>query len=466
MNLTTRLGTIAAGAVAVAVVGVSALAFVLVREELYRQLDAQLASDARTVATEPERWIVQLPGPVPVPSRQRHGFDESDLGPRWQVLSPDGRPYAPALPVTDGALAVATGRAGRRIEIIHVDGAQLRMMTVPVSGGGAVQMAQPLEPVQHTLARLAALLAVGCLGGVALAALLGRSVARAGLAPIHQLTGAVERVTETGDLLTAIPVHGQDEVARLSRAFNRMLGALTESRAAQRALVEDAGHELRTPLTSLRTNIELLARAEQEPSSGRVLPPQDRARLMQDLQTQVVELTQLTNELVDLAREETSAELAESVDLADVVAAAVDRCRVRASVPIDVDVVSAGLVGRPAALERMVLNLLDNAAKWSPPGGRVRVRLRADGELIELTVADDGPGIDEADRPRVFERFYRAPAARSMPGSGLGLAIVAQTVAQHGGAVTAEGAPEGGALLRVLLPSNSSHFLIQEGGAF
>lgn len=456
MSLTNRLSVIAALAVAVAVVAVSGLAFLLVREELYRQLDAQLDADARTIAAQPDQWMARAPVKAPYPGGfpgERHPFGRGDIGPQWQIISIKGVANTSALPITDATLAVLDGRAARSRETVAVDGEQLRMVTLRVDERGTIQVAQQLDPLTQTLHRLALLLALGCLGGAALAALLGRSVARAGLAPIHQLTGAVEQVAATRDLQTAIPVHGRDEVARLAGAFNGMLAALTASRAAQRALVEDAGHELRTPLTSLRTNIELLVRAEADPA--RVLPAQDRVRLMQDLETQVVELTQLTNELVDLAREETSPERAELVDLADVVAAAIDRARSRTAVPIDADLMTAELTGRPGALERMVLNLLDNAAKWSPAGGRVAVRLRDGGERIELTVVDEGPGIDDADRPRVFERFYRSAAARAMPGSGLGLAIVAQTVAQHGGVVTAERAPGGGALLRVLLPPNS-----------
>jgi two-component system sensor histidine kinase MprB len=275
---------------------------------------------------------------------------------------------------------------------------------------------------------------------------------------VERLTGAVERVAATQNLQAAIPVSGEDEIARLARSVNMMLAALDSSRAAQRMLVEDAGHELRTPLTSLRTNIELLIRADTA-VSGRLLPAEDRAKLLQDLEVQVVELTQLTNELVELAREDASPEPVEEVELADVVSAAVQRARLRAtSVEFRTDLRPAAVTGRPLALERMVLNLLDNAAKWSPPHGTVQIGLSADGATAVLTVADSGPGIDGEDVPRVFERFYRATAARSMPGSGLGLAIVAQTVAQHGGAVTAGRSETGGALMTVRLPLHDDVF--------
>ncbi|MGC9665242.1 ATP-binding protein [Planosporangium sp. 12N6] len=461
LSLRARLSAIVAVAVAVAVVAVGSLAWLAVRAELYRQLDAQLSADAGVIATHPD----QLPSAVaPVEPDGRDGDWHGGpgprvrrvIGPRWQVLDPTGTPAAgvmPVLPVTPAARAIAaSGRANAREEV-EVGSTTYRMLTVPAQGGGAVQVAVPRDPTDRTLGALGLLLALGCLAGVAGAALLGRTVARAGLAPVERLTDAVEHVAATQNLQAAIPVSGEDEIARLARSVNAMLAALESSRTAQRTLVEDAGHELRTPLTSLRTNIELLIRADTT-DTGRLLPAEDRAKLLQDLEIQVVELTQLTNELVELARQDASPEPDEEVDLADVVAAAVQRARLRAtSVTYETALRPAVVTGRPQALERMVLNLLDNAAKWSPARGTVEVTLSHEAGGVLFTVADAGPGIDDRDLPRVFERFYRATSARSMPGSGLGLAIVAQTVAQHHGTVTAGRSTAGGALFSVRLPA-------------
>jgi two-component system sensor histidine kinase MprB len=452
--------------VAVAVVAVAGLAWLVVRAAMNGQLDQQITNDARTIATQPGQWRDVAPPVEPWPDRDGHGYRvPHDLGPRWQVVDQAGTPStgpasAPALPVTARALRVAAGVAPLSMENVKIGGTTYRMVTAPTTGGGAVQVAASREPVDRTLGVLGVMMAFCCLAGIAGAALLGRTVARAGLAPVERLTGAVERVAATQDLQAAIPVTGEDEVARLARSVNAMLAALESSRAAQRMLVEDAGHELRTPLTSIRTNIELLVHAEAGGGSGRRLAAEDRARLLQDLQVQVVELTQLTSELVELAREDASPEPVQEVELVDVVTSAVERVRVRApAVTVDASLEPAVVCGRPVALERTVLNLLDNAAKWSPPGGTVRVRLDTGPDpdpsgrrYATLAIADAGPGIDEQDRPRVFERFYRAAAARSMPGSGLGLAIVAQTVAQHGGAVQVGTSTDGGALLTVRLP--------------
>jgi two-component system sensor histidine kinase MprB len=462
LSLRSRLSLIAASAVAVAVIAVGALAWLVVRAELYQQLDVQLDTDARAIAAEPSRWHASSTVPEPPDEHGGEYRDRRPIGPRWQVLTAAGAPAggaAATLPVTGAARDVAAGRTAQAREEVEVGPLTYHVLTVPATGGGAVQVALARDPTDHTLGELGLLLAIGCLAGVAGAAVLGRTVARAGLAPVERLTGAVEQVAATQDLRAAIPVSGEDEIARLARSVNAMLGALDSSRAAQRMLVEDASHELRTPLTSLRTNIELLIRADTGGAAGRLLPAEDRARLLQDLEVQVVELTQLTNELVVLARQDAGDEPVEDVDLREVVVAAVQRARVRApAVTFDAALRPAVVAGRPATLERMVLNLLDNAAKWSPPEGTVRIGLVANPGIAVLTVADTGPGIDDEDVPRVFERFYRATAARSMPGSGLGLAIVAQAVAQHRGTVSAGRSAAGGALLTVRLPLHGNGF--------
>jgi two-component system, OmpR family, sensor histidine kinase MprB len=242
-------------------------------------------------------------------------------------------------------------------------------------------------------------------------------------------------------------VRGSDEVARLAGSLNAMLTALDDSRRRQRRLVADAGHELRTPLTSLRTNIELLVHADLHPE--RSLSAADRRALLVDLQAQLRELSGLVADLVDAARDEVLEDPVEDVQLADLVAGGMERARLRApTVRFDVDLQPTVVRGRRQLLERAVTNVLDNAAKWSPQGGTVEVWLRGG----ELAVRDHGPGIAGEDLPLVFDRFYRAPAARHLPGSGLGLAIVREAVQAHGGTVEVTSAPGGGTTVRLQLP--------------
>jgi two-component system sensor histidine kinase MprB len=282
------------------------------------------------------------------------------------------------------------------------------------------------------------------LAGVIGAAAAGWAIARNGLRPVRRLTFNVERIARTEDL-TPLPVEGDDEIARLATAFNTMLAALSASRDRQRRLVVDAGHELRTPLTSLRTNLELLLQADD--SGG--LEPESRAELLDDVGAQIEEMSNLVGDLVELARDEPVRSAVEQVDLAEIADRAIARARRRGTgLTFEVDLEPWWVTGESASLERAVTNLLDNAVKWSPPQGTVTVRLVHG----TLTVDDEGPGIDPADREQVFERFYRADESRSMPGSGLGLSIVRQVVERHAGSVRVDENEAGGTRMVVQLP--------------
>ncbi len=322
-----------------------------------------------------------------------------------------------------------------------------RVVAVPAAQPGqAVVLAQSLAPQQATLSKLGAVMLFFGVAGVVVAAAAGWAVAHNGLRPVRRLTHSVERIARTEDL-RPLPVEGDDEIARLAVAFNQMLTALAASRDRQRRLVADAGHELRTPLTSLRTNLDLLAQAGQE------LPEESRAELIDDVRAQIEELTTLIGDLVELSRDDPLPTVVEEVDLGDVVDRALGRVRRRApGVTFTADIEPWWVTGEAAGLERAVANLLDNAAKWSPPDGTVAIVLTEG----ELTVDDQGPGISEEDLPHVFERFWRSDESRAMPGSGLGLSIVAQVIERHAGTVTAGPAPGGGTRLVVRLPGRTS----------
>jgi two-component system sensor histidine kinase MprB len=315
------------------------------------------------------------------------------------------------------------------------------VITVPYAQGFAVQIARPLTEVDHSLGRIRTYLLIIAAIGIAVAAALGLAVARTALAPVRRLTGATEKVTATGDLSERIEATGSDELSRLAGSFNMMLGALEESTRAQQQLVGDASHELRTPLTSLRTNVEVLA-------GERELPDDERRRLLNDVVEQLDEMTTLVGELSELARGHHEPGQAEDVRLDLLAADAVERTRRnRPGVTFRTDFEETFVHGVPARIERAIANLLDNAAKWSPAGGEVEVGVKQG----EVTVRDHGPGIDPADLPYVFDRFYRASSARGMPGSGLGLAIVKQVAQSHGGEVVAEPADGGGTRMSLRL---------------
>ena len=279
------------------------------------------------------------------------------------------------------------------------------------------------------------------LAGIGVAAVLGALVARTALKPVRRLTTEAEVVTETQDLGHRIEVHGHDELARLGASFNTMLAALEESQRAQRQLVADASHELRTPLTSLRTNIEVLARRGD-------LPDEKREALLSDVVGQLEEMSLLVTNLVELASERPRAR-GDQTQLDVLTQEAVDRAqRLAPQVAFRTELQESVVRAVPSRLERAIANLLDNAVKWSPPGGEIEVSVAGG----EVTVRDHGPGIDDADLPYVFDRFYRAPSARPLPGFGLGLALVRQVADEHGGTVAVERPDGGGTLVRLRVP--------------
>jgi two-component system sensor histidine kinase MprB len=352
-----------------------------------------------------------------------------------------------AAPVGQPEYDVAAGRLAQCTRTVTTSEGVFRVISMRTHTGEALVLATSMAPTEATLHTLGLVSVLVGLAGIAIAGTAGFLVGRAALRPVERLTVATEYIARTGDL-RRIEVTGDDELARLTTSFNTMLSALARSQDYQRRLVADAGHELRTPLTSIRTNLDLLAQAMAEPDNPR-LSAQDRIDLMGDVRAQMEELSLLISDLVELSRDERPAHSVEQIDFAEIVERAVQRVQRRApSLTYGVRLEPWYLEGDPAALERAVTNLLDNAAKWSPPAGTVTVSLRAGA----LQVADQGPGIADEDLAHIFERFYRSPEARTMPGSGLGLAIVRQVAENHGGRVAAARAPGGGALLGVWLP--------------
>jgi two-component system sensor histidine kinase MprB len=456
MSFRARLTLVAAAAVALAVILASAIVYVVVRHQMRGQVDDAVRAQAFQIATGPPLHLE--PG-----ANGKYYLDVHrgviGGGGFVQLVGPHGATFvtfeelgSPPIPVSKKALAVAQGKETEQfMSDASVSGRDFRVMTVPVQNtngqSSALQVAQDLTGVNHTLSKIRKILVGIGLGGIALAAALGLLVSQAALAPVRRMMGATEKVAETGDLSERIETHGADELSRLGASFNAMLGALEDSTRKQRQLVADASHELRTPLTSLRTNIEVLA-------GERTLPPGERERLLHDVIEQLGEMTTLIAGLIELARAEEQPDEPEDVRLDLVAGDAVERARRnRPSIKFETDLSESLVHGVPSTIERAVANLLDNAAKWSPPGGPVEVGVRAG----TVTVRDHGPGIAEEDLPFVFDRFYRARSARGLPGSGLGLAIVRQVAEAHGGEVLAERANGGGTQMTLRLNGRAPH---------
>ncbi|WP_110181072.1 sensor histidine kinase [Nocardioides solisilvae] len=439
-SLASRVALLTTMAVGVAIAFMAAGSFLTVRMQLQSNLDDSLLNRTRSAASTAvlaEMTAREAPSWMLGAADVRIVYVTADG--RWFTADDEG----PAFTLGDPEVEVAAGERAESLRSLRAeDGTRYRVAAVPAGrGGAALVLLQPTADVDRTVRGVGTVMAIFGGTGVLVAALAGWLVARNGLRPVRRLTAAMEKIARTQDL-RPIRVEGDDEVARLARAFNEMVRAVSASRDRERRLVADAGHELRTPLTSLRTNLDLLSQA------GDGLPADARAELLDDVRAQTEELSTLVGDLVELARDEPLSHVVTELDLADVVQRAVARVRRRSSATFDVEVEPWRVRGEAGALERAVTNLLDNAAKWSPADGTVTVRL-ADGVL---TVDDEGPGIAEEDLPRVFDRFYRSDDARALPGSGLGLSIVRQAVERHSGAVRADHSPAGGARLVMWVP--------------
>jgi len=433
VTVSRRVVLATSAALGATVVLLSVFAYLLVKRELYSRVDVTLRGRAVELAPTVEAGRSSFRGIIAAP------------GEYVQMLSADGASVRPPYQVTQlpsgrAERAIAAG-SGSLTETETVGGARTRVLTTHVAPGVALQVTRPLADDDATLSRLRLILAIVAVCAILLSVLLGGWIAEKALAPVRRLTKTAEEVARTRDLSVRLDEDGHDEVSRLGAAFNEMLVALDRSLTAQRQLVADASHEFRTPLTSIRANAELLER-------GKVREDEQDA-VARAVVEQVDELDGLVTDLIELALDGEAATKFEDIRLDEIVSIEVDRLRRhRTGVDLELKTEPCTVRGDAERLGRAVTNVLGNALKWSPEGRAVEVSV-AQGSVV---VRDHGPGIDEADLPLVFERFYRSPAARGTAGSGLGLAIVRHVVEAHGGSVEATNAPDGGAVFTLRFP--------------
>ncbi len=382
--------------------------------------------------------LVVLVALIPAALILNLGFEAATVGPPWHrgpgwMMGPDG-----------GQMPHGRGLGPHGPGMLGPPGVGA-MPGSPVTSGTGVLMT-PMEYL-HTLRRwsLWSGLAAFALAGAAAVWTAGR------------ITGSLRHLRDAAgdldlrDLSRRVPVQGDDEIADLARAFNRMCDRLEAEERARRQLLADVAHELRHPLAVMKGRLELM-------QDGRV--PLDEEQLL-PLQDEVIRLTRLVSDLRDLSLAEVGGlslqkrpvrldELLESL-LANFEPVAADRgIALTADVAPDLPTLEAD----PDRLRQVLLNLLTNALQYTPRGGQVRVRAWREGEEVRVAISDTGPGIPPEDLPRIFDRFYRADQSRSRAtgGSGLGLAIVRSLVELHGGRVTADSAPGRGATFTIMLP--------------
>jgi two-component system, OmpR family, sensor histidine kinase MprB len=426
-----RVTLFIAAAVAVAAIGASIAMYLVVQDQLINQVDQNLQAATAGPIRGPGGPFRRSSGDQMVSNRPEV-FGQI-INASGTVVQGDGGYSIPAL-VTPEVKDVAAGNAPEfRATATAGDGSRVRIYVKPIQGG-AIEVVQELVLVDAALAQTRLLLIAFAAGAILLATFLGALIGRAALAPVKRLTATVEEVTKTRDLSRRVAAQGRDELSRLGTSFDAMLGQLETSLRSQRQLVADASHELRTPLTSLRTNLELLER-------GQPTDPVERQQLLGDLVSQIERLTTLVGDLIEVARDEETPMPFEELQLDEVVHEVVDDVSFRyPKVRFNVTSAPSSIKGVKVRVARAVTNLLDNAAKYSPPGGTVDVSV-ANGEI---SVRDHGPGVAAEDATRVFDRFWRSNDARELPGSGLGLSIVKDVAESHGGSVTLERPIDGG----------------------
>ena len=449
MSFRTRLSLLMSTLVLVLVLLTSGLIYRAVDRSLNDQVDEFLLDRVSSIAARLEdspRGLFDTPG-----RRFRNPLGDVLIDARFdvssQVITSTGEVVFAIgqddLPISKSDIAVATGESPK-FHDVRVAGEPMRMYVVPIRGGGALQVARGTGEINETLRRVGLwLLSVG-VALVILAAAVSWWLASRITAPLRSLAAAADDIAATGRLDNDVPEAGPREVASLAANFNRMMSTIRSSFERERRFVQDANHELRTPLTSLRANSELLQRDD--------LSPEDRKSILSDIRIEVDEITAISAELATLAVDQKPLETPLTVDLGDAVSVVVERVRKRSSrnVMLSVESASPSLVSvRLAQFERAVSNLLDNAVKFSSSDTTIQVTVRD----RSVWVVDHGPGVSDEDKSRVFTRFFRAEATRSLPGSGLGLSIVKQFADDHAATIEVLDTPGGGATFVLRFPA-------------
>jgi two-component system sensor histidine kinase MprB len=438
MSIRTRL-MITTSAIVLVVVGVLSIGiYSTFSRQLVRQVDKSLDDRVVMIADSLRRESLR-----PNIGRQRNPLNEALLPTRFdtvtQVVDTTGTVVLALgevdLPVTNKTFQIANDPASRFFRsTVTINGDKYRMLTVPLTGGGALQLAKDINDLQRAQNAVRGWqFALGPIG-IMFAGLAGWWVARRTTRPIQQLADAAEDIARTQNLSTKLDIHGDHEIEQLASSFNAMLAALQYSSEQQKQLVQDASHEFRTPLTSLRANAELLQRNNLDDAT--------KQAVLRDIAAEIDELTDLSSELTALASDQRLVEEPQVINLRDACDDIATRASRRTGRTVSVSSTNPISVKvRPAQFDRAVGNLVDNALKFCPTPENIEINIV--GSRVE--VIDHGQGISDADKPLVFDRFYRATATRALPGSGLGLAIVQQFANDHEAIVTITDTPGGGA---------------------
>ena len=461
-SIRTRLALIYTGLLAIALVVFGTAMYVVLREQVEGSFDTALLANAEHAAGALAQ-DVDPAGSLRPSARLIDQF--ASTGGRVVVLDDGGAPLADSAPADSPPLAITSddlAAADRHTHAIREIGAgddvvRLTVEPIRLADGtliGYVAWADSTRPLRDLLGTVSGALVLGGSLVIALALVGGLVLARRALAPVADVTETARAISLSGDFAARVEGGRRgDEVGELAVAFNEMLEALEHNHQALQRFLGDASHQLRTPLTTIRANLDLAGRSD--------IPGAERQAILADARDEAERMARLIADLLSLARAESGARLEFApVELDAVIVESVRRQRQAAlHVGMNVETVEPVIVeGDRDRLRELFGILLDNAARYTPPGGRVTAGLEVrDGRAI-VRVADSGIGLDEADRERLFERLYRGSRAREMrpSGTGLGLAIARWIVEAHAGTIELVDRAGGGTVATVELPVRPS----------
>ncbi len=457
MSLRLRLTLANVALVAVSLILFALLSYLALDRLGLREVDDTLQQRAESVLdslhVRPEAGVVIAPA---------EKFATPDtyvqvLGPSGSVVSRSDNLGARSLPI-DPTL-VADNMAGRTGYITTlVDGGRMRIYSVPstLAVGGRplviVQVGRLLTELDRTLANLRLIYALGTALTLVVATLLSAGIISRGLRPIAEITAVVERIERAEDVSQRVVYEGpMDEVGRLAATFNAMLGRLERAFKAQQRFVADASHSLRTPLTAIQGNVELLLNGIHDPAEQRIS--------LQAIRQETGRLSRVVSDLLLLAQADAGQSFQHApVEMMTIVLDVYPQARTLADgVTVSLGHEDIGLVaGDPDRLKEVVLNLTDNAIKYTPAGGQVTLSVYEDKDWVRVEIADTGQGIPPEHLPHIFERFYRVPGVKARAGrpagTGLGLPIAQWIIESHGGRLTVASEVGRGTTFTIWLP--------------